>query len=82
MLIYSNNRMSQLSVCLEAALHFRLDAAAAAFIMKHQIQIIRSNWTSVCDEAELPEADRQFLWQRQFLNPFAFYGAPAEIGTA
>jgi serine/threonine-protein kinase HipA len=82
MLIYGNNRMSQLSVCLEAAPKFLLDADAAASIMKHQVQIIRSNWTSVCDEAELPEADRRFLWQRQFLNPFAFYGAPIEISAA
>ena len=79
MLIYGNNRMSQLSVCLEAAPQFLLDAAAATSIMKHQVQIIRSRWADVCDEAELPEAERQFLWQRQFLNPFAFYGAPAEI---
>ena len=82
MLIYGNNRMSQLSVCLKTAPHFLLDVAAATSIMKHQVQIIRANWTSVCDEAELPKADRQFLWQRQFLNPFAFYGAPAEISAA
>lgn len=81
MLIYGNNRMSQLSVCLEAAPQFLLDAAVATSIMKDQIKIIRSRWTDVCDEAELPEAERQFLWQRQFLNPFAFYGAPAEIAA-
>jgi serine/threonine-protein kinase HipA len=64
---------------LEAAPQFLLDAAAATSIMKDQVQVIRSHWADVCGEAELPEADRQFLWGRQFLNPFAFYGAPAEI---
>lgn len=82
MLIYGNNRMSQLSVCLEAAPQFLLEAAASTSIIKHQAQIIRSNWSNVCEEAELPEADRRFLWHRQFLNPFAFYDAPSEIGAA
>ena len=50
--------------------------------MRHQIQSVRSNWPNVCDETELPEADRRFLRQRQFLNPLAFYGAPSEIGAA
>jgi serine/threonine-protein kinase HipA len=82
MLIYGNNRKSQLSVCLEAAPQFLLDAGAATSIVLHQVQIIRSNWTNVCDEAELPEADRRLLWQRQFLNPFAFYGSSIEISAA
>jgi serine/threonine-protein kinase HipA len=33
----------------------------------------------VCREADLSEVDRNVLWRRQFLNPFAFEGAPAEI---
>ncbi|MDV3482480.1 MULTISPECIES: hypothetical protein [Sphingobium] len=27
-----------------------------------------------CDEAELAEVDRAFLWRRQFLNEYAFEG--------
>ena len=79
MLIHGDNRMSQLSVCLMAAPNFLLDAETAKMIIKHQVQTIRSHWTSVCDEAELTEADRQLFWHRQFLNPFAFYDAPPEI---
>ena len=79
MLIHDRNRMSQLSVCLAAAPNFLLDVETAKRIIKHQIQTIRSHWTSVCDEAELTEADRQLFWHRQFLNPFAFYDAPPEI---
>ncbi|MEA2929624.1 MAG: serine/threonine-protein kinase HipA, partial [Hyphomicrobiales bacterium] len=25
------------------------------------------------------EVDRNLMWRRQFLNPFAFEGAPAEL---
>jgi serine/threonine-protein kinase HipA len=79
MLIHDQNRMSQLSVCLAAAPNFLLDVETAKGMIQHQIQTIRCHWTSVCDEAELTEADRQLFWHRQFLNPFAFYGAPPEI---
>jgi serine/threonine-protein kinase HipA len=79
MLIHDSNRMSQLSVSLAAAPNFLLDVETAKSIIKHQVQIIRSFWTSICDEAELTEADRQLLWHRQFLNPFAFYDAPPDI---
>lgn len=80
MLIHDRNRVSQLSVCLAAAPNFLLGVETAKRIIKHQVQTIRSHWTSVCDEAELTEADRRLLWHRQFLNPFAFYDAPPEIG--
>ena len=79
MLILGDNRMSQLSVCLAAAPNFLLDADRSKGIIKHQLEVIRENWNGVCDEAQLTEADRQLFWHRQFLNPFAFFGAPAEI---
>ncbi len=80
MLILGDNRMSQLSVCLAAAPNFLLDADRSKGIIKHQVEVIRENWNEVCNEAQLTEADRQLFWHRQFLNPFAFFGAPAEIG--
>jgi len=76
MLIHGSNRMSQLTTCLDAAPAFLLNQDDAKAIIAHQINVIRERFQSVCDEAELAAVDRQLLWRRQFLNPFAFYGAP------
>ena len=82
MLIHGRNRMSQLSVCLTSAPNFLLSSENARSIIRGQVLVIRENWSRVCDEAELTEADRRLFWGRQFLNPFAFYGAPEEVGGA
>ena len=79
MLIKGENNMSQLIVCLQAASQFHVDAKEAEDIILHQVATIRSQWEHVCDEAELPEVDRRYLWRQQFLNPFAFYDAPHAI---
>jgi serine/threonine-protein kinase HipA len=79
MFLVGNNKMSQMTTCLAAAINFQLDAETARAIILHQVQTIRTHWTSLCDEAGLTETERQFFWRRQFLNPFAFYGAPPEI---
>jgi serine/threonine-protein kinase HipA len=81
MLIQGQNNASQLSVCLEAAPQFLLSATEAEDIVLHQLSTIQSEWDRTCDEAELPEVDRRFLWRQQFLNPYAFYGAPERIRT-
>jgi serine/threonine-protein kinase HipA len=81
MLIKGENNLSQLLVCLQAASQFHLDAQEAEDIILHQVQIIQSQWDSVCNEAALPEVDRRYLWRQQFLNPFAFYDAPDRIRT-
>lgn len=72
MLISGNNRMSQISVCLAAAPQFQLAREEANAIVEHQIQVINAQWSTVCNEAELSEVDRNLMWHRQFLNPFAF----------
>jgi serine/threonine-protein kinase HipA len=72
MLITGNNRSATLLCALEAAWHFLVDENEAITIMQKQIDVIQSNWAGVCDAAELNPTEREFFWQRQFLNPFAF----------
>ena len=74
MLITANKRLSQLTLCMEAAPQFLLSADRARPIIASQLATTRINWKLVCDEAGLTEVDRAFLWGRQFLNPFALQG--------
>jgi serine/threonine-protein kinase HipA len=79
MLITGNDRLSQIAVCLKAAPTFLLSAREAIAIARRQITAIRNHWEPVCREATMTEVDRNLLWRRQFLNPFAFEGAPPEL---
>lgn len=71
MLIVGNRNLSQLKTCLEAAHHFLLTRDEARSICEHIQQVIEAHWEPVCDEAQLSDAGRNLLWQRQFLNPFS-----------
>ncbi len=77
MLINGDDRMSQISSCIDAAHHFLLSKEDAFEIYQAQRQMIEKNWKNVCDEASLSEVDRNLLWGRQFLNPFALEGLDA-----
>jgi serine/threonine-protein kinase HipA len=79
MLITGQTRASRIAICLDAAPAFQLSTAEATSIVSHQVKVIHEQWVAVCDEAGLSVVDRQLFWRRQFLNPFAFEGAPAEI---
>ncbi|MCF8467267.1 MAG: type II toxin-antitoxin system HipA family toxin [Sneathiella sp.] len=74
MLITGDKRLSQLTVCMDAAPNFLLSEARAREIIEAQIATIRTRWSAVCDEAGMNAVDRAFLWERQFLNPFALQG--------
>lgn len=74
MLITGARRLSQLTLCHEAAPQFLLNEDRAREIIDAQLAAIRAQWSTVCDEAGLTEVDRRFLWGRQFLNPFALQG--------
>ncbi|MBB5416018.1 putative tellurite resistance protein B-like protein [Paraburkholderia atlantica] len=50
-------------------------------IARQQIEVILEHWDAVCADAQLSEVDRELMWRRQFLNPFAFEGAPAELAV-
>jgi len=76
MLITGNRRLSRLAICIEAAPQFQLTEAQAREIVAIQIATLRDQWEAVCDDAELSQVDRAYFWGRQFLNPYAFEGAP------
>jgi serine/threonine-protein kinase HipA len=81
MLVIGDNRFSKISVCLEAASAFLLAPDAALAMIAHQVTVIRDRWEEVCNEASLSMIDRRLFWRRQFLNPFAFEGAPPDISA-
>jgi len=74
MLISGSERMSKVSCCVEAAHHFLLSREDASQLIAKQQQIIEESWLIVCDEADLSEVERAYLWKRQILNPFSFEG--------
>lgn len=82
MLIAGGDNLSQLAVCIRAAAAFQLSKAEAIALMLRQITAIRDHWAAVTTEAGLSEVDRRLLWRRQFLNSYAFVGAPAEFEAA
>lgn len=79
MLITGKDRRSQIASCLAAAAQFLLRPSEAEHIIETQVRVIQNEWETVCDEASLSEIDRRYFWQRQFLNPFAFYDAPEHL---
>lgn len=71
MFICRDNNQSRLSTCLETAHNFLLSEEKARKICDGLIDAIEHHWKTVCEEAELNQVDRQFLWRRQFLNPYS-----------
>lgn len=67
-------RFSQLRGCVDAAEIYHLSRDAAAAIIDGQVEVINAEWTDAADAARLNEAERQQLWHRQILNPFALEG--------
>ena len=74
MLIHGDDNSSRLTTCLASACDFMLSEDEARDICAGLIAVIEEHFGAVCDEAELSEVDRNLLWGRQFLNPFAVEG--------
>ncbi len=72
MLISGNENSSKLTTCIASAGRFLLEESDAREVIDNQVDLIRAHWESVCEEANLTEVDKRFLWQRQFLNPYTF----------
>ena len=67
------DRMSQVARCVAHAGVYHLNSEQAREIVDRQIAVIRGDWDDVCDHAAMARADRDRLWNRQFLNPCALY---------
>lgn len=74
MAVHGEDRRSLLESCRLSAANFLMSDADARDLIARQVAIIRNRWMVVCDEAELSEVDRIFLWRRSFLNDYAFDG--------
>jgi len=81
MLILGNSNLSTLALCLEAAPQFRLTPTEAQALIIDQITRLKGAWDAACTDARLALIERDNLWGRQFLNPFAFQGAPPAIAA-
>jgi serine/threonine-protein kinase HipA len=66
-------RASQLRLCRKAAPEFLLCGRDADQIIEAQLEIISRDWNDAADEAQLTQAERGQLWQRQILNPYIHY---------
>lgn len=74
MLVNGQDKRSLLETCRLSAPNFLLSDRDARDLIDHQIPTITGLWRTICDEAELTEVDRGYLWRRQFLNDYAFEG--------
>jgi serine/threonine-protein kinase HipA len=72
MKIHGDDNLSQLKVCIASAASYKLTVKQAQEIIDQQLELIKANWDAVCDEAKLTKLARNMLWERQFMNPFAF----------
>lgn len=67
-------RDSSFAACLDVAPVYGLTKSEARGIIMQQIDMISADWDEVADLARLTQAQRNFLWHRQVLNPSAGYG--------
>jgi serine/threonine-protein kinase HipA len=69
-------RYSQLAGCIAAATDtYLLSKAEAKDVIDHQVDTIRSEWDEAAEVARLTSVERDQLWGRQILNPYALEDA-------
>lgn len=66
-------RASQLRLCRKAAPEFLLSSGDVDQIIATLLEVISRDWNDAADEAQLTQAERDYLWQRQVLNPYIQY---------
>jgi serine/threonine-protein kinase HipA len=74
MAVAPSSRLSQLTACVAAAGIYHLSPSQAREIIDHQLEVITTSWDVAADEARLTTVERERMWKRQVLNPFALVG--------
>lgn len=64
-------RVSSFAACVRAAPIYGLTATEARDTIDRQVAVIERDRSEVADLARLTVAERNRLWRRQILNPFA-----------
>jgi serine/threonine-protein kinase HipA len=64
-------RFSNLAGCAERADLYLISESEARDIIDNQVSVIRAEWATAADFARLTEAERDQMWGRQILNPYA-----------
>lgn len=75
-------RDSRFATCVNAAPAYGLGRQQAHDIIDGIVATIADNWVEAADHARLSERDRNHLWHRQFLNPYASHGYDAQPRSA
>lgn len=73
MKMYGDVRLSQISVCINAAESFGISREDAEDMISNQITVINEKFEEICDEINVPEVTRKLLMGRVIFNPFIFY---------
>ncbi|MEX2487227.1 MAG: HipA domain-containing protein [Nitriliruptoraceae bacterium] len=67
-------KLSQVAACLDAARFYELTERQAREVIDRQLDVIGDQWHDAADAATLTATERDQMWGRQILNPFATYG--------
>lgn len=70
------NRASTMGTCIDAAGVYGLERDEALDVVRFQIDTINDAWTEVADVNGLTQAQRNYLFGRQILNPSISYDLP------
>ncbi|MBY8856062.1 HipA domain-containing protein [Nocardia sp. CA2R105] len=70
----AGQRDSSFAALLNACAVYGLSKAEGREIIDYQIDVVQRDFSEVADLVGLTQAQRNFLWHRQILNPFAGYG--------
>lgn len=71
------NRDSSFAAVVAAAPVYGLTTAEGRAVVDAQVAVIESDFDEAADLAKLTRAQRNLLWHRQILNPYASYGYTA-----